>query len=86
MATAVMGEQSVSLTGLGHTYYLAAMATSEWTEISCWELVPGLLVQWIQAQPGLNVQGNPITNREELIRAYLLIRCKGDLNGLCLAP
>jgi hypothetical protein len=56
--------------------YVAALAASDWIRISEWRQLPGSLTQWIQAQDGLKIDNSPISNREALINAYLLVHGK----------
>lgn len=56
--------------------YLFTLAISDLAQIPEWGLLPDCLIHWIQAQDGLKIDGRPISNNEDLARAYQLLRCE----------
>jgi hypothetical protein len=69
--------ETVSILDAGEDY-VAALAASDWIEISEWKQLPRSLTQWIQAQDGLKIDNSPISNQEALINAYHLAHGKND--------
>ena len=79
----MLPDQSVSLLADADEY-LAIIKASDWSDVSDWESLPELLIQWVQDQAGLKIDKQPISSQEELIQAYYFLGCKEDPNQLSL--
>ncbi|KAJ5818857.1 hypothetical protein N7474_004448 [Penicillium riverlandense] len=59
-----------------------AIEQSDWTDIFDWDELPEVLISLLENQSGLRTDGQPISSREHLERAYCLLQAKGDPGNL----
>ncbi|GAM34766.1 hypothetical protein TCE0_015r02557 [Talaromyces pinophilus] len=57
---------------------LFVLKSRYWSHSSEWHDLPTPLVEWIQHQDGLKIDGKPISSTDELVTAYYLLRRRND--------
>lgn len=57
---------------------LFVLKSRYWSHNSRWYDLPSPLVEWIQHQDGLKIDGKPISSTDELVMAYYLLRRRDD--------
>lgn len=73
-----IAEMNAEANSISDSKLISPLQRTSWDGISEWEELPTLLTDWVQSQDGLKIGQNPISSIDELIRAYLFLRCKGN--------